>query len=450
MLNELNYEEENFDREIEDTEAAVKSSIKPGSFLIDQFRSALSKCKDLRQSREAQCEVGYPTGSINFDFANGSIVYVKNEKNNLDFKYYSLGVTDGSLVTVIGRSGCGKTTWVIQSAANIVRPYPNSYIMHEDLEGGITETRRQKLMGFYGEEYKKKYIARNTGITNENFYQRIKMLHDLKLLNHDEYEYDTGCYDHFGNRIFKLQPSVVILDSIAMLMPEKFTEEEEISGQMSATATARANAALFKRIIPMLKSANIILFAINHVLDKVSINPFSHTKASISNLKAGEYTPGGKTAEYLANLFIRFDDSKLKSETYGIDGSLVDIQFIKSRTSKTTDKFCTLVFNLEEGFDNDLSTFVLLKDSNKIKGAGAYQYIDGHPEFKFTQKKFKSLLEEEPEFRDIVSECAFSVLSEKLEAENKMVDAAKVNVLGNRIYDRVMNMLPTNLKPQTV
>ena len=58
MLNELNYEEENFDREIEDIEAIVKASAKPGSFLIDQFRSALGKCKDIRQSREAQCEVG--------------------------------------------------------------------------------------------------------------------------------------------------------------------------------------------------------------------------------------------------------------------------------------------------------------------------------------------------------------------------------------------------------
>ncbi len=441
LCDTVDFEEENFDKEVEDTVALARESSKAGSFLIDQFRSMLSKCKDVRQSKEASCGVGYPTGSINFDFKNGSVIYVKDIKNNREFKYYSLGVTDGSLATVIGRSGCGKTTWVLQSAANIVRPFPNSYIVHEDIEGGITEARKQKLMKFNHEEFKSKYIGRDTGITNENFYQRIKMLYDLKMQNYQEWEYDTGYYDHFGNRIFKLQPTVVILDSIAMLMPEKYANEEEMSGQMAATSAAKANSALVKRIVPMLKSANIILFAINHVLKSVDINPYQRAKASIAYLKQGEYTPGGKEFEYLANLFIRFDDSKLKPETYDIDGSMVDIEFIKSRNSKA-GKICTMVFNQDEGFDNDLSTFVLLKDNGKIKGAGAYQYIDGHPEFKFTQKKFKGLLEQEPEFGKIVAECALEVLSEKLEAENQETDLNKVNIIDNYIYDRVMNMLP--------
>ena len=439
--NEIDFEEESdYDAEIEDTLKLAKESSDQGSFLIDKFRNMLSKSKDKRQSREATCDVGYPTGTINFDFQNGSIIYVKDSKTNREFKYYSLGITDGSLTTIIGRSGCGKTTWALQSAANIVRNFPNSYIIHEDIEGGITEPRKQKLMRFYGDEFEKKYIARNTGITNENFYQRIKMLYDLKMLNYDDYEYDTGYYDHSGKKIFKLQPTVVILDSIALLMPEKFTQEEEMSGQMSATAAAKANAALFKRIIPMLKSANIIMFAINHVLDKVNINPFARTKASVAYLKPDEYTPGGKTAEYLANVFIRFDDSKLKPETYGIDGSLVDIEFIKSRNSKAGQR-CTMVFNQEEGFDNDLSTFILLKDNDKIKGSGAYQYIEGHPEYKFTQKKFKALLEDKPEFRTIVSDCAFEVLSEKLERENKKIDDSKVNIVGNYIYNKVKDMM---------
>ena len=447
MLDEtMVYEEENFDEEIEDTVALAKeavSSSKAGSFLIDKFRAMLSKSKDSRQSKEATCDVGYPTGSLTFDFQNGTIIYVKDEKTGNEFKYYNLGITDGSLTTVIGRSGCGKTSWSLQTAANIVRPFPNSYIMHEDIEGGITEPRKQKLMGFYGDDYKKKYISRNTGITNESFYQRIKMLYDLKMLNYEEYEYNTGYYDHSGKPIFKLQPTVVLLDSLAMLMPEKYTQEEEISKQMSATAAAKANAALFKRIIPMLKAANIMMIVINHVLDKITINPFDRSKASISYLKPNEYTPGGKTAEYLANLFIRFDDSKLKPDAYGIDGSLVDVEFIKSRNSKAGQK-CTLVFNQEEGFDNDLSTFILLKNNDKIKGAGAYQYIDGHPEFKFTQKKFKALLETEPEFRQIVADSAFEILSAKLEESNKRVEESKINVVSNCIYDKIKTMLPIN------
>lgn len=446
MLNEnLDYDEEYIDSLVpEDTVALAKAASSSGSFLIDQFRSMVGKSKDKRQALESSCDVAYPTGSINFDFRNGTVIYVKNEAKGLDFKYYSLGITDGSLTTIVGRSGCGKTTWALQTAANIVRPFPNSYIMHEDIEGGITEPRKQQLMGFYGEEFKKKYISRNTGITNENFYERMRMLYDLKMLNYKDYEYDTGLYDSFGNRIFKLQPTVVLLDSIAMLMPEKFVDEEEISGQMAATATAKANNGLFKRIIPMLKSVNIIFIAINHVRKKVDINPFAKTKAQISYFKSDEYLPGGDMPVYLANVLLYFDDSKLNPEkTYGVDGSLVDIHLKKSRNSKG-NQYCTMVFVQDQGFDNDLSTFILLKDNDKIKGAGAYQYIEGHPEYKFTQKKFKQMLLEVPEFADIVAECAFNVLSSALEERCKKKDSTEISSgVGGNIYGRVRQMVPT-------
>ena len=264
-------------------------------------------------------------------------------------------------------------------------------------------------------------------------------------MNYKDYEYDTGYYDSCGNRIFKLQPTVVLLDSVAVLMPEKYAEEEEMSGQMSTTATAKANNGLFKRIIPMLKSGNIILFAINHVRKKVEINPFAHTKAQVAYLKPDEYLPGGDMAVYLANTLLRFDDSKLKPDVYGIDGSMVDIHLLKSRTNGA-GKYATMVFNQAEGFDNDLSTFVLLKENDKIKGAGAYQYVDGHPEFKFTAKKFKALIQAEPEFRKIVSNTAFEVLSAKLEEEQyrESLEAEAKSNIGTDIYGMVMNMIPVS------
>ena len=70
-----------------------------------------------------------------------------------------------------------------------------------------------------------------------------------------------------------------------MLTPDKLTEEEEISGQMSATATAKMNTAVFKRIVPKLKAANIILFVINHINDKIEANAFVHSKSHVGYLK---------------------------------------------------------------------------------------------------------------------------------------------------------------------
>ena len=54
-----------------------------------------------------------------------------------------------------GIQGSGKTTWAIQTAANIVRPFPNSYVMHEDIEGGISDSRKRQLLRMTEEEFEK-------------------------------------------------------------------------------------------------------------------------------------------------------------------------------------------------------------------------------------------------------------------------------------------------------
>ena len=378
------------------------------SLLAKAYRQATAKSKDPAMSKESTMEVCYPTGFLNFDFMNGAIVKV-NGRDGRSFNYYSAGIPDGSLVIGIGRSGCGKTTAFVQMAANIIRPFDNGCIFHDDIEGGITYQRRKVLTGFTDEELENKYIIRNSGITAENFYARIKMIYDLKMENYDEYVYDTGYVDTIGNKIFKLQPTVYILDSLALLMPGQFTKEEQLSGQMSATAAAKTNSMSFKRIIPMLKEANIILFVINHITTKIEINPMMHTKGQLSFLKQGEELPGGRTVNYLANVFMRFDDnSKLKeSEGFGITGNLVDITLVKSRNSRA-GQVATMVFNQSNGFDPELSLFVMLKNCNRIKGAGAYLYIDDHDDVKFSQKNFKDKLMESPElqqyFTDAVSE----------------------------------------------
>lgn len=396
------------------------------SILTTQFRQSVSKHKDYRMKDESQSSVGYPTGFLNFDFMNGTIVDVNSTDRN--FRYYSVGIQDGSLATLIGRSGCGKTTFAVQVAANIVRDFPNACIFHDDIEGGITEYRKQVLTGFGPDELNAKYISRNTGITAENFYERLYMIHNLKLENRADYEYDTGYFDSRANRIFKLAPTVYILDSLAMLMPEKFTEEEELSGSMSSTASAKVNSMTFKRIIPMLKSANIILLVINHINQKIDINPMQRTKAQVAYLKQGESLPGGNTAIYVANLLIRFDDnSKLKpDEAFGIAGNLVDLTLVKSRNSGAGNS-CTLVFNQEYGFDPELSLFVMLKNAKRIGGAGAHLYIGDRSDIKFSQRNFKEKLRENPELYQIFIREAMELLKSYIDKANSANNISNAN-----------------------
>ena len=404
--------------------------------LMNSFREKVGKDKDQRMSQEAVFDVAYATGFLAFDFLNGTVVHVKTPDKK--FTYNSIGIVDGSITMVIGRSGCGKTTWLTQTAGNIVKRFEKACVWEDNIEGGITEVRRERLTGLYGEDLKNRWLSRNSGINAENVYERIKMIHDLKLENRAEYEYDTGLYTSRGEKIYKLQPSIYILDSLAMLTPDKYTDEDELSGQMSTTAAAKVNAQLFRRIVPLLKSANIMLFVVNHITQDVDINPMAKKKAQLSYLKQGETLPGGKTPIYLSNLLIRFDDgTKLKEvEGLGVAGNVVELSLLKSRTSNV-GKSVPLIFDHKRGFDPELSLFQLLKDMNLVKGAGAYLYFGERSDFKFSQKQFKDKLVESEEFRKIFMETSLQALQELIFDPGEELDESNSCDITGGILDMI-------------
>ena len=404
--------------------------------LPDRFRAQMAKTKDPRME-EAVADVLYPTGFLPFDFLNGYRVHVKSETE--DFWYNSVGIVDGSSTTVCGRSGAGKTTVALQMAANIVRPFPEATIFFDDIEGGSNATRRELLTHFTPEEAEQRIIYRNTAVSAENFYKRIASIYEIKMNNRADFEYDTGKLDSQGNKIYKLIPTVYILDSLALLTPEKLTEEEELSGQMSTTATAKTNTAVFKRIIPKLKAANIILFTINHINDKIEINAFTHSKAQISFLKQGETLPGGKAALYLANNMIRVDDGAKLKETdgLGINGKIVDFEIIKSRTN-AAGRSVPMVFDFTSGFDDILSLFMFLKSTGAII-TGATCYLRGHEDMKFRQRDFKNKLFNDPEFAKAFNEVARAEL-ETLLGNPEVEDQKNITQPNQAIINSILGL----------
>lgn len=361
------------------------------------YRKELRKSKDQRDWTEAQFDIAYPTGFLSFDFMNGVQVDVQM-KDGSSFNYNSIGIVDGSMITMVGRSGCGKTTFAMQSLGAIIRRFPNAVFLHEDIEGGISSMRKRQLLGMTEEQFQRQYICRNTGISTQNFFSRIIKLHDIKMEHYAEYEYDTGLYDSDGNRIYKLEPSVILLDSWAMLMADEIADEEGLASNMTIVSGTKLNTQIIRRLIPKLKEANIILCVINHILPDPSPTP---KKAQVAWLKMGERCPGGETAIYLANNFLRFDDgSKLNPDKdFGIAGINVNIQFVKSRTNNAGLSI-PMVLNYDIGFDPELSALVLLKDKDRVV-SGTYMYFDNYPDKKFRQKEFKNKLQEDPEFLQI-------------------------------------------------
>lgn len=412
--------------------------------LLENFRSKLSKCKTAGVNRSAEFDVMYSTGFLAIDYLNGTTVHVESKERN--FTYNSVGVVDGSTNTIIGRSNSGKSTLLIQIVGNIIRSFPEAKLFIDDIEGSLPIVRKEFLLGLTPEELENKVDMRNSGITTENVFKRIQTIHDEKVKNRKEFEYDTGLYDTCGNRIFKLVPTVYMIDSLPMLLPEDLTEDDELGGSMDASSIAKKNTMLLKKISQLCKEANIILFTINHILDDIQMG-FIPKAAQISGLKQGERLPGGKAAIYLANNMFRTDDSLTLKETegFGINGSVVTLTLIKSRTNATR-RSIPLIFNKTEGrFDEILSLFQLLKQEGKFQGAGAYQYLNGAPDIKFSQKNFKSILESSPELQKAFAEECYSVLSSFLSDTRNV--SKNENSLVNNIFDMVNSIGAPKLEP---
>lgn len=375
------------------------------TLLATAFREQAKKTKNPAQINEMQHSVAYPFGFLTLDFLNGHIVEIG------DKLYPQVGVVDGSINAIISRSGGGKTTFAIQGAGNIIRPFKTSCVFFDAAEVGTVLGRAMDLSGLDPYEFKDRFIIRDSGITTDSVYERIKMIYDIKMANYNDYVYNTGMIDHYGSPITKLEPTVYIMDSLKMIMPEKIQVDEATN--MAGAQTAKANADMFTRLLPMCRAANIIIIIINHITTDVNTGVMPK-KSQLAYLKQGESLPGGKTATYLQNNVFRFDDkSKLKSEeAFGIDGAIVAASIVKSRTNKA-GKDCTLVFNQELGFDPDLSLFLMLKEEGILEGGGAYLKLPNH-ESKFTQKAFKDKLYSEPDFYAAFVEICVTVLKKEL------------------------------------
>ena len=404
--------------------------------LMENFKDAISKIKEPGINSEAGFDVMYSTGLPEIDFLNGTIIHVEDKANNRNFSYNSVGIIDGSTNAIIGRSGSGKSTLAFQIVGNIVRPFledgKEANVFIDDIEGSLPEARKYKLLNLTNEQFKAHVDLRNTGITAENVARRIQELHDIKIGDKKKYTYDTGLYDLEGNRIFKLIPSVYMIDSFAMLMPKDVADNEELGGSMTASSIAKTNTSLLKKISQLCKEANIILISVNHIMDDIQMG-FIPKPAQISGLKQGERLPGGKTFIYLANNMFRVDDSITlkKDKDYGIDGSVITFQIIKSRTN-ISKRTVPLIFNKTEGyFDNELSLFQLLSSEGVVKGAGVKQYFEELPDITFSKKTFKEKLNESPELQKVFIQNAFNILKTYLSDTKieKNADSTSNNII---------------------
>jgi RecA/RadA recombinase len=321
----------------------------------------------------------YPTGFPGIDYRNG---YVDGSGN------LQLGFEGGKHVMVIGNSGCGKTTLIQQMAANIVDPYEDGVIIHLDYEGGVSPTRFRTVTGWSEEKTDEKYDHRNTGIYAETIYEVVKQMHEIKMSDYDKLKVETTLTDKAGNTVWELPPTIILVDSVPLVMPRKMDEKDQSDNNMRAAQAAKVIGTVAKQCTGPMKEANITIFWINHIQQRIETSAFSKKAADINYLKQDETLPGGRTLLYLQNYILRLDaGSKLKEdEEFHVKGFKVQATMIKSRTN-VAGHGATLVFDQANGMNADLSSFATLKDMKKIDGAGVSLKLPNH-EQKFAQKNF--------------------------------------------------------------
>lgn len=406
--------------------------------LISDINACLDKTKDYSMNNDAEFDVQYPTGFLPFDYKGCGRIINVTFPDGRKAQYDSIGLVDGAMYVIIGRSGCGKSTYAIQISANIIRRFTNGLMFVDVTEAtGMMKDRLCDLTGFSDDEFVKRVKFRNAGITIENVYKRIKIIRDVKVNNPDKYKYDTGLLDCFGNPIYKFQPTIYLIDSIPYFTTEKIADEEEMSGQMSVAANSKALAQFYKRTAQVCKEANIIFIAINHINEKIETG-IVHTKAKTQFLKQNETLPGGNAPIYSSTIFRMDDGTKLTSDKdFGINGCIVSISNVKSRSGISGGESATdLVFNYVTGFDPELTLYLMLKNAGRVNGAGAYLYLGDRSDMKFSQKNFKTKLATETEFADVFVEEVINYLRGELQ-EIERLKSLPMSQTTNLIMDKI-------------
>lgn len=222
--------------------------------------------------KSSQTAVSYKTGFLPFDYRNGYAIEVRDMDENLIETYQSLGIVGGTFITIVGKAGTAKTTFAVQMASAIVRPFDSGLVQHFDLEQALNYTRIKNITGWKQQELVDKYILKQEDNYIDDIFDAIIEIATAKEEDPETFKYDSGIKDEFGDPIRLYVPTVLIIDSIPTLA-SKDKGKMQLEGSTYANRAAKDIAQFYKRLMPVIKKFNIIVVAINHINTKIEINP---------------------------------------------------------------------------------------------------------------------------------------------------------------------------------
>lgn len=398
--------------------------------------------------KSSNSDISYATGFLPLDYRNGYMMESTNMDNVVTGTYPSLGIVGGSMVTIVGKSATAKTTFAMQMAASIIKPFPDGIVMHFDLERATNYNRVKAVTGLKQSDMEQRYILKKDQGYIEDIMEAIMDIAHMKESYKEDFMYDTGLKDEFDRPLKVYVPTVVIIDSIPSLCstPDTITDKEtktkleklEVGGSMSRNRDVQKISDMYMKLMGPLKQYNITVITINHIKQKLDINPFAKSQAQVMWLKQDESLPGGNASIYYANNIFKFvsvGGGKKTVEDDGFDGFTIRCELIKSRTNKAGQS-CTLIYNQSRGFDPILSLFEFAKEHGLMAGSRKNaRYFVGHEDIKFNEKDFVNEFIERQEVRYALHDVTLPILNSQL----SVVDTETVSKMQQSIGEMVMS-----------
>ena len=355
------------------------------------------------------------TGIDLLDMHNGSY----EEKTGM----MRVGVNRGRMMMVVGESGSGKTTLAIQAAIGIVRGIEHANVFHYDVEQSTRTERIKSLISEMGAsdsvELDKNYHHMSRHVHTEVFQELVEGLYKFKREHEDEIMVDI---EDINGVVHKVpSPTVIILDSLPRLVPERVIDSENASKGMQGGDIAKTNNMLLRQILGKMSDMNIHFFVINHIQAAININPMARKAKKLNYLGEGEHIPGGSGQTFYTDYLLKLvPRGKLKeTEGFGIKGFLTEVKVLKSRGAPSGRDF-VLCYDQVRGFDNDYSNVMALTVHDLIEGNGrSYYFKDKKDVGTFTRKNFKEKMAGNEKLREAYNEAMSEYFHDKLPIINK-------------------------------
>jgi snf2/rad54 helicase (fragment) len=326
------------------------------------------------------------------------------------------------------------TTLAVQIAANIIRQYKTSTVIHFDCEQRIDLSRIQvisKLPAYYfmEDDGPARYTIKAGAVGLDTMQETIVRLFAAKMKMKNEITVDLGTVDEFGNPVRIMEPTVIIIDSITSVLSETFSpdnakevsEAEKLRGNTEGARDSKSLKGFFKDVLPLCKEANIIIFAINHINMNMSMNAFTPVAKKQNYLKQDEVIPGGVSLIYypfnIVKLIAKPSDDFTK-EGDGFDGHMVMAEPIKSSSNQSGNNSkgvsFSLCFSYKTGFDPLRSLIIYGRERGIIEGNRNRLKFKDDPEHTFSFKTIYPDIDEKPFIMENIKKFIFPALKDHL------------------------------------